>query len=246
MWYHITLEQVKQRETIIKNDEKDRFLTIRDKQTKRFWKKKLLELFADGYEYFSQLGTGGDHFKESFDARVALPLKEKTKTEFFKKATYNALMSIYGKFVHLRKYYGEDFLTALTKIKPNIAQEVSSMKKTETKVISHSLLMPPMSEEMRREREQLQSQINDLHYEMQSYEEARKGLDLPADAYLSDIKACIDQIRTLENRIKTLEDTYFLEAELDAQKNDIESENDAVQDENDDGYEYDRQRIHNN
>lgn len=201
-----TDQHVKAWEALLQNDAKSHFLKNWERLGKRFGKKELLECFSDGFEYFWQLWRGGGAFKESFESKVSNPLKDKSNTNFFKWiATYNPLMSLYGKFIFLRDYYGESFLQTFDAVSPKVGREAKNIKtKAKQKLTKNLKGTTDSNHEKEEEKNSLIKKIWKLESEKQDWIEINEDIDggyADLDQKISELNQEIAKLEAILDKI---------------------------------------------
>lgn len=120
---------IKNWENLLKNDKKQSFLEKWEKQSQKFGKKTIFNLFQLAYDSCDS-DPINEQFNERFDTIIIKALKQKKDIQFLNKKNYKEIMSLFGKFIHIMKNHKDDVLNTLwwnlnRKIKNNNIENIS-------------------------------------------------------------------------------------------------------------------------
>ena len=105
--------RIKNREDLLKNDKNVLFLDKWEKQSKRFGKKRLFDLFTEAYIYIDW-DLSKEKFQFSFGSKVINNLKADKNSLYVKLHTYKDLASLFGKFKYSTEKYWDELYDVLS------------------------------------------------------------------------------------------------------------------------------------
>ncbi len=129
---------VKNREKMLQNDKNNGFLSKWEKQSKKFGKKTIFNLFQSTYDSLKS-DTDTYQFKNKFDKIIIKTLKEKKDIQFFKKTNYKEIMSLFGKFTYIIKNYWDEVFDVIEWSRDNNIENNSKKNITQNEWIQIAL-----------------------------------------------------------------------------------------------------------
>ncbi len=120
-------------EKYLREEKNQKYIKNREILSKRFSKKKLIEVFESWKIVLETKNKGFDErFKMTFISQVLNPIKESFWMEFVKKSTYSSLMSTFSKFIYFLRDYKKQ-QQSLLNIKIDNWKEIQTGTKEEIK-----------------------------------------------------------------------------------------------------------------